>query len=128
MPAIFASFLLPIGLFIFAWTSRHDITFIASVIGIATFATGGFILLQCVFIYLPLTYPQYAASLFAANDLFRSCIAGGSIIFAHPLYVNLGIGPGVSLLAGLCVGGVIGIWALWFYGAKLRARSKFAMA
>jgi DHA1 family multidrug resistance protein-like MFS transporter len=78
--------------------------------------------------YLPLTYPQYAASLFAANDLCRSALAAGAIIFARPLYINLGIGRGVSVLGGLMVGGVIGIWLLYFYGAKLRARSRFAVS
>jgi DHA1 family multidrug resistance protein-like MFS transporter len=76
--------------------------------------------------YLPLTYPRYAASLFAANDLCRSALASGSIIYGHPLYINLGIGPGISLLAGLLCGGVLGIWALWYFGASLRARSRFA--
>ena len=78
--------------------------------------------------YLPLSYPQYAASLFAANDCIRSALGAGSVIFARPLYVNLGIGPGTSLLAGFAVGGVVGIWCLWFFGAKLRARSKFAQS
>lgn len=77
--------------------------------------------------YLPLTYPQYAASLFAANDLCRSALAAGSIIFARPLYRNLGLGRGISILAGLLCGGVLGIWALWYFGAKLRARSRFAI-
>lgn len=77
--------------------------------------------------YLPLTYPQYAASLFAANDLCRSMLAAGAIIFAHPLYANLGIGRGISVLGGLLGGGVVGIWALWYFGAGLRARSKFAV-
>jgi DHA1 family multidrug resistance protein-like MFS transporter len=98
-----------------------------SIVGIGVYATGAFILFQCIFMYLPLTYPQYAASLFAANDLCRSALAAGSIIFAHPLYVNLGIGRGISILGGLMVGGVFGVWALYFYGARLRARSKFAM-
>jgi MFS transporter, DHA1 family, multidrug resistance protein len=76
--------------------------------------------------YLPLSYPQYAASLFAANDACRSALAAGSIIYAHPLFVNLGIGRGVSILGGLAGGGCLGIWAIYYYGAKLRARSKFA--
>jgi DHA1 family multidrug resistance protein-like MFS transporter len=76
--------------------------------------------------YLPLTYPRYAASLFAANDFCRSALAAGSIIFGRPLYENLGIGRGSSILGGLLSGGVIGIWALWYFGAQLRARSKFA--
>lgn len=82
---------------------------------------------QCIFMYLPLTYPRYAASLFAANDFCRSALAAGSIIYGHPLYINLGIGPGISLLAGLLCGGVLGIWALWYFGAALRARSRFAI-
>jgi MFS transporter, DHA1 family, multidrug resistance protein len=76
--------------------------------------------------YLPLTYPQYAASLFAANDMCRSALAAGAIIFARPLYLNLGIGRGISVLGGLLCGGVIGIWVLWLLGAKLRERSSFA--
>ena len=78
--------------------------------------------------YLPLTYPQYAASLFAANDTSRSALAAGSIIFAHPMYVNLGIGRGVSILGGLMVGGAVGIVVLYYYGATLRAKSKFALS
>ncbi|EXJ73658.1 uncharacterized protein A1O5_03420 [Cladophialophora psammophila CBS 110553] len=128
VPALFATTLLPAGMFWFGWTSTPHIHWIVSIIGITFYAVGAFILFQCIFMYLPLTYPQYAASLFAANDLCRSALAAGSIIYAHPLYVNLGIGRGISLLGGLLGGGVIGIWALWYFGASLRARSKFAMS
>lgn len=49
-------------------------------------------------------------------------------MFARPLFVNLGVAKGVSLLAGLSVMGIIGMFILWIYGARLRARSKFAIA
>ncbi|KIW37361.1 uncharacterized protein PV06_10405 [Exophiala oligosperma] len=127
VPALFAVTLMPAGLFWFGWTSEPHIHWIVSVIGITLYAVGAFILFQCIFMYLPLTYPQYAASLFAANDLCRSMLAAGAIIFAHPLYANLGIGRGISVLGGLLGGGVVGIWALWYFGAGLRARSKFAV-
>ncbi|KIV82108.1 hypothetical protein PV11_04239 [Exophiala sideris] len=127
VPALFAVMLMPTGMFWFGWTAEPNIHWIVSIIGITFYATGAFILFQCIFMYLPLTYPQYAASLFAANDLCRSALAAGAVIFAHPLYVNLGIGRGISLLGGLLGGGVLGIWALWYFGAGLRARSKFAM-
>lgn len=126
VPAMFAVVLLPAGMFWFAWTAEPKIHWIVPTIGMTLFPIGAFILFQCIFMYLPLTYPQYAASLFAANDLCRSALACGAIIFAHPLYGNLGVGRGVSLLAGLLCGGCIGVWALYFYGAKLRAMSKFA--
>jgi DHA1 family multidrug resistance protein-like MFS transporter len=108
IPALFASFLLPIG-FIFGWTAKASIHWIVSIIGIGIYS-----------------YPQYAASLFAGNDFVRSALASGSILFARPLYLNLGIGPGVSLLAGLTCGCVVGIFVLYSFGANLRARSKFA--
>lgn len=78
--------------------------------------------------YLPLSYPRYAASLFAANDFFRSAWAAGAVLYARPLFEALGIARGVSLLGGLSCGGVLGVSALYMCGARLRARSKFAEA
>jgi len=49
-------------------------------------------------------------------------------LFAHPLFGNLGVAKGVSLLGGLSVIGIIGIWLLYFYGSRLRALSKFAIS
>lgn len=126
VPALIASFLPPVGLFIFAWTARPDIPWIASVIGIVVYGASCFVLLQCIFVYVPLSYPQYAASLFAGNDFFRSALACGSILFARPLFTNLGVDRGVSLLAGLSVMGILGMFTLYYQGANLRARSKFA--
>ena len=53
---------------------------------------GTFLILQSIFVYIPLYYPKYAASLFAGNNLIQSAIAAGSILYARPLFVNLGIG------------------------------------
>lgn len=76
--------------------------------------------------YLPLSYPRYAASLFAANDFCRSAWAAGAVLYARPLFSRLGIAAGVSLLGALSCGGVLGVSILYVYGAQLRARSKFA--
>ncbi|CAG8098256.1 unnamed protein product [Penicillium olsonii] len=94
--ALFSTPLMPIGLFIFAWTSRADIHWIVSCIGVAINTCGLITMYQCVFMYLPLAYPQYAASLFAGNDFVRSAMAGGAVLFGRPLFANLGVGKGVS--------------------------------
>ena len=125
-PALLGAFGPPIGLFLFAWTANPDIHWIASVIGITIYGASVFVVMQCIFVYVPLSYPQYAASLFAGNDFLRSALACGSIMFARPLFINLGVGRGVSLLAGLSTLGIIGMFTLYYTGAKLRARSKFA--
>ncbi|OBT91980.1 hypothetical protein VE01_09948 [Pseudogymnoascus verrucosus] len=127
VPALFACFGPTIGLFIFAWTARPDITWVAPTIGIVLYGASVFIVMQCIFTYVPMSYPQYAASLFAGNDFLRSASACASILYAHPLYKNLGVARGTSLLGGLSVIGIVGIFLLWVFGAKLRARSKFAM-
>jgi DHA1 family multidrug resistance protein-like MFS transporter len=128
IPAVPASFGPTIGLFLFAWTARASIHWIVPTIGITIYGATVFIVMQCIFVYIPLSYPKYAASLFAANDFFRSALACGSVLFAHPLFGNLGVARGVSLLGGLSVIGIIGIWLLYFYGSRLRALSKFAIS
>ncbi|EPE24922.1 MFS general substrate transporter [Glarea lozoyensis ATCC 20868] len=128
VPALFGSFLLPIGLFIFGWTANPSIHYVVPLIGVIIFVMGTFFVLQSIFVYVPLSYPQYAASLFAGNDLVRSAMAAGSIVYARPLFVNEGIGRGVSVLAGLSTLGVFGMVGLYVFGARLRARSKFAQA
>jgi DHA1 family multidrug resistance protein-like MFS transporter len=128
VPALFACFGPTIGLFLFGWTARPSIHWIAPTIGIVIYGASVFVVMQCIFVYVPLSYPQYAASLFAGNDFFRSALACGSILFARPLFINLGVAKGVSLLGGLSVIGIIGMFTLWVFGAKLRARSKFAVA
>ncbi|KAM3448906.1 hypothetical protein MY3296_007367 [Beauveria thailandica] len=128
IPALGASFGPTIGLFLFAWTARASIHWIVPTIGITIYGATVFVVMQCIFVYIPLSYPQYAASLFAANDFFRSALACGSVLFAHPLFGNLGVARGTSLLGGLSVIGIIGIWLLYFFGARLRAMSKFALA
>ncbi|GAD98239.1 hypothetical protein PVAR5_6930 [Paecilomyces variotii No. 5] len=128
VPSLYAVFFPTISLFIFAWTTRSSIHWIVSVIALSLYATSQFIVFQTIFVYIPLSYPQYAASLFAANDFSRSAFAFACVLFSRSMYVNLGVGQGVSLLAGLSVLGIIGMYILYFYGASLRARSKFAVS
>lgn len=89
------------------WSANKNIHWIVSVIGITIYALTVYIISQCLFVYIPMSYPQYAASLFAGNDLCRSAFAFAAILFARPMFLKLGIGRGVSLLAGLSVLGIV---------------------
>jgi len=82
--------------------------------------------MQVIFVYLPMVYPQYAASLFAGNDFARSSVAFAAIMFSRPMFLGMGVGPGVSLLGALTAACIVGIFLLYFYGENLRARSRFA--
>jgi DHA1 family multidrug resistance protein-like MFS transporter len=126
IPALYVTFFVPIGLFIFGWSAREDVHWIVSCVGIVITTIGIFLIIQCIFLYLPLVYPQYAASLFAGNDFARSAMAAGAIHFSYPLFHNLGVARGVSLLGGLTIGCSAGVYALFFLGEKLRSKSRFA--
>ncbi|GLA17646.1 hypothetical protein AnigIFM63309_005817 [Aspergillus niger] len=126
VPALFACFGPSIGLFLFGWAARSDVHWIVPTIGIVIYPGCVFIIMQCVFLYIPACHPHYAASVFAATDFTRSAFACGSVMFSRPLYENLGLGPGCSLLAGLTIGCVVGIHVLYRYGEALRRRSKFS--
>ncbi|TID14377.1 putative caffeine resistance protein 5 [Venturia nashicola] len=127
-PALIFVFGPTLSLFLFAWTSRESIHWMAPTVFLTIYPISVFIVFQAIFAYIPLSYPQYAASLFAGNDFVRSFFAFGSVMFSRSMYINLGIGKGVSLLGGLSVLGWIGMYYLYFNGAKLRARSKFAVS
>lgn len=78
-----------------------------------------------MFIYLPFTYPRYSGSLFAANCFARSLLAGASILFARPMFDGIKVSGGVTLLASFSVLCMLGIYLLYYYGARLRERSRF---
>lgn len=111
-----------------AWTARKDVHWIFSLLGIAVSMMGVFTSTQCMFIYLPFTYPRYAGSLFAANGFARSASAAGANLYARPTFDRLEVSGGVSLLGGLTVLCVFGIYGLFLYGARLRRKSRFAMS
>lgn len=123
-PTLIACFLLPIGLFLFGWTSDGSIHWLVSLLGITIYAIGTFVILQCMSVYLPRIYPAYSASLFAANDLCRSLLAAAAIHLGVPLYGRLGIGPGVSVLGGMSLLGVPGMWFIYRKGPALRSMAR----
>lgn len=119
--------LVPSGLLIYAWTAQAHTHWIAPNIGACIYASGVIIGFQCIQGYLVDTYAKFAASAIGAATVMRSLAGFGFPLFAHKMYDDLGYGWGGTLLAGMAV--VLG-WpapaVLWWYGAKMRAASKFA--
>ncbi|KAF2791144.1 MFS general substrate transporter [Melanomma pulvis-pyrius CBS 109.77] len=127
IPGLIASPALSISLFIYGWTSRPSIPWIVPTLGVAILSSGMYFISQSIFNYIPMIYPHYAASIFAANSLARSLFAVGAILVARPMFEALGIGGGASLLGGLMALCVLGMGVLFRYGKALRARSRFAV-
>ena len=128
IPGMVASPFIAIGLFLFAWTARPSVHWIAPTIGLGLTIFGIYFIAQSVLLYIPNIYPRYAASIFSANSLSRSVFAFGAILIARPMFQGIGISGGVSLLGGLmvvCCGGMV---ILYTFGKRLRERSRFAQA
>ncbi|KAF2112793.1 major facilitator superfamily domain-containing protein [Lophiotrema nucula] len=126
--ALAAGWLLPAGLFIFAFTSKASIHWVVSLVGVGLSTGGIYIITNCLFLYVPMTYPKYAASLLAANGLSRALLAGAAILYAPPMFRAMGVSGGVSFLAALTIVCYGALFVLYFYGASLRARSRFAVS
>lgn len=124
--ALFGSFFIPVSMFGFGWTSREDIHWIVPIIFAALLLPGVFLLFQSLLVYLPMSYPKYAASVLASNDLIRSSIAAAFPLFGHALFTNLGVGVGCSVLGAIFCALIVPLWGLWRYGHVLRKHSKYA--
>ncbi|KPV73146.1 uncharacterized protein RHOBADRAFT_17297, partial [Rhodotorula graminis WP1] len=128
-PALVSSVTASLGLWIFAWSAYRQAHWMGPTVGATLFVTSNIVTFQCVFYYLILSYPKYAASVLAGSDFVRSTVAAGVVHGATPLFrSSAGIHGGVSLLAGLAACGIVGIWTLYLCGAKLRAKSRFTGA
>ena len=66
-----------------------------------------YVIVNAISTYIPMSYPPYAASLFASNDFCRSAFAFAAILFSRPMFINLGVDKGASLLGGLSILGIV---------------------
>ncbi|KAF3040319.1 hypothetical protein E8E12_008193 [Didymella heteroderae] len=128
LPGLFASPIICIGLFMFAWTARPSVHWMAPTIGLGLAIFGTYFVAQSILLYIPNIYPRYAASIFSANSLSRSLFAFAAILFARPMFRGIGIDGGVSLLAGFMVLCTVLMYLLFRFGKGLRERSRFAVA
>jgi MFS family permease len=128
MPTMFVgSFMVTVGLFWYGWSVQGDIHWIIPNIGVVIFSAGTMGCLMGMQNYIVDSYTTYAASAMAACALLRSLAGFGFPLFAPYLYKDLGYGWGTSVLAFISIGvGIPAPFIFWFFGAKLRAMSKYA--
>lgn len=118
--------LLPAGLFIFGFTSKRDIHWIAPAIGICLATMGIYTIYLATFNYLADTYHKYASSALAAQSFCRNVVGGVFPLVTGFLFTNLGESRAGALLGGIAIGLTAVPWVLVFFGERIRARSPFA--
>lgn len=120
------SVLIPISLFLFAWTARPSVHWIVPIIAEALFGIGQVLDFMSCTMYLMDTYgPLYGASAMAANTLLRYSMGFAFPIFVDQMYSKLGIAWATSLLGFISIVLTLVPWCFWIWGPKLRGMSKY---
>ncbi|KAI1636614.1 major facilitator superfamily transporter [Biscogniauxia mediterranea] len=125
-PAIAGAVLVPIGLFLFAWTTYPWVHWIVPIIGSGIFGCGTLLVFTGIFTFLVDAYPLYAASALAANSFLRCAFAAAFPLFGTQMYNKLGYQWASSLLAFLTLAMMPFPYIFFRYGKQLRRRSEFA--
>lgn len=119
--------LLPIGLFLFGFTSRPEVHWIAPAVAICLATMGIYSVYLATFNYLADVYHMYASSALAAQSCCRNILGGIFPLVTLPLFQNLGTAGAGGLLGGIALALTFVPWVLVFFGPKIRARSAFAV-
>ncbi|KIW94378.1 uncharacterized protein Z519_04354 [Cladophialophora bantiana CBS 173.52] len=124
-PMIVGAAVLPLGLFLFAWTSDPHITWVPQVLATALLGMGCLVTFWQGVNYIIDCYGFYSNSAIAINTFVRSIAGAGFPLFAPAMYHNLGVAWATSLLAFLCVVFFPVPVLFYIYGEKIRKRSRF---
>ncbi|KAF2175460.1 synaptic vesicle transporter [Zopfia rhizophila CBS 207.26] len=126
---IIGTALVPTGLLWWGWSGEAKVHWIMPNLGCLIFTMGVYVCSGCVSVYTIDTYTQYAASAISTNLVLRSLTAAFFPLFAPYMFDRLGFGWGATVLAGgFTVVGTTAVFTLWFYGARIRARSSYCAA
>jgi len=125
-PMIVGAIALPVGLFWFAWTSNPNISWVPQVLSVALIGLGCMVPFWQGLSYLIDCYGFYSNSAIAVNTFLRSFAGAFFPLFTHAMYHKLGVPWATSLLGFLCIVFLPVPVLFYMYGAKIRAKSKWA--
>lgn len=125
--AMAGSFILPVSLLGFAWTTRSSIHFIVPMIFQSISILASLLIYSSISIFMMDAYgPLYGASAAGAAMLTRYALSAAFPMFALQMYQGLGVGWATTILA-ICTFLMAPIpWLFFKYGQALRSRMKYA--
>ncbi|KAG2140823.1 major facilitator superfamily domain-containing protein [Suillus cothurnatus] len=124
--ACVAAIVLPVSMFIYAWTASPNIPWIVPVIALTAFMSAVFIIFQVAFLYLADCYGPYTSSAQAGQSLSRNIMALIFPLFTQQMFAGMTYQWGLSLWALLAVVMAPIPWVLFFFGSKIRSHSKIS--
>jgi hypothetical protein len=142
-----AAILMPLGLLLYGWGAQKAFHWIVPDIGLFLVSFAMILVFNSSQMYLLDTFTMYSASAVAATVCLRSLFGFALPLAAPYMWSSLGYGWGCTLLAGLAIliswpsvslrffstddpqcslSRLPQVPVLWFYGERIRMRSKFA--
>lgn len=122
---IYLAWLVPISLFIFAWTASPPVHWIVPILAGIPFGFAFVALFLGIIAYLLDCYGPYGASALAASAVLRSLFGASFPLFAKIMYHNLGTAWATSLLGFLALAMAPLPLLLYRFGPRLRGISTF---
>ncbi|KAI0053774.1 MFS polyamine transporter [Auriscalpium vulgare] len=118
---------MPLGLLLIGWGAEKHVHWIICDFGLILIGCSIVTMMIGVQSYIIDAYNVYSASGLAAVSAFRSLVGFGFPLFAPAMFDTLGYGKGCTLLAALAIGiGLPAPWIFWFFGERIRKRSRYA--
>lgn len=124
-PLVLGSLLIAAGLIWYGWSAEYKVHCIVPVIGTSLCGIGITYFFLVVQAYLVEAYTLHAASALAANVLIRSIFGVTIPLAGPPLYSNLGLGWGNSLLGSLALVVALASMMMMKYGKMIRINPRF---
>ena len=128
IPMMFSCWFIPIGLFIFAWTSYPTVSWAGPAMGGLSVGFGFIFLYNAANNYLVDSYQHLAASALAAKTFVRSFWGAAVVLFTTQMYHRLGSQWAGALLAFLALACCLIPYVFYWKGATIRKRSHYAYA
>lgn len=118
----FGAVFIPVGLFIYGWTSEKKIHWIVPIIGTGFVGIGNILVFFSIQTYLVDAFTIYAASALASNTIIRSVVGAILPLAGLSLYDKLGYGWGNSLLAFIAILFLPVSFVILRYGEQMRIK------
>ncbi|KAI8657011.1 MFS domain-containing protein [Fusarium sp. Ph1] len=119
---------IPVSLFWMGWTATADISIWSPIIASALFGFGVTGVFICTYLYIIDSYEVYSASALTFASLVRYIAAGGMTVVGIPFYENMGTDYTLTIMACISLALVPIPYLLYFYGHRLREKSKYAVS
>ncbi|KAI0426234.1 major facilitator superfamily domain-containing protein [Xylaria sp. FL1042] len=110
----------PTGIILYGWTMEKGVHWIVPLIATGMVGFGTLGIFTATLTYLVEAFEQHAASVTAANTVWRSILGAVLPLFGLQLYDRLGLGWGNTLLGFILLGLAPVLWILHKFGRRIR--------